>query len=141
MILARLEANLVEVIVKDILKKLECTSLSSDSSKSLVGLSSRIECIKSLLCTGLPDVRIVGIWGMGGIGKTTIVKALFNQISNEFEGKCFIENVREEIETGVGLVHLHKQVVSLLLGERLEMGGPNILAYTLERLRRTEDNP
>ncbi|KDO42842.1 hypothetical protein CISIN_1g046888mg [Citrus sinensis] len=134
----RPEAMLVEVIVKDILKKLECTSMSSDSSKGLVGLSSRIECIKSLLCTGLPDVRIVGIWGMGGIGKTTIVKALFNQISNEFEGKCFIENVREEIENGVGLVHLHKQVVSLLLGERLETGGPNIPAYALERLRRTK---
>ena len=81
------------------------------------------------------------IWGMGGISKITLAKALFNQISNEFDGKYFIENVREEIENVVGLVRLHKQVVSLLLGERLEMGGPNILAYTLERLRRTEDNP
>ncbi|XP_024043074.1 disease resistance-like protein DSC1 [Citrus clementina] len=134
----RPEAKLVQVIVNDILKKLECKSISSDSSKGLVGLNSRIECIKSLLCVGFPDVRIVGIWGMGGIGKTTLAKALFNQVSNEFEGNCFIENVREEIENGVGLVHLHKQVVSLLLGERIEMGGPNIPAYTLERLQRTK---
>lgn len=75
----------------------------------LVGLNSQIELIKSLLSVGLPDFRIVGIWDMGGLGKTTIAGAIFNQISREFEGRCFMLNVREQSKRGGRSVHLKER--------------------------------
>ncbi|KAH0777620.1 hypothetical protein KY290_009031 [Solanum tuberosum] len=41
------------------------------------------------------NVRIVGIWGAGGIGKTTIAKAIFDTLSDQFETACFLGNVKE----------------------------------------------
>ncbi|KAJ4723744.1 Disease resistance protein (TIR-NBS-LRR class) family [Melia azedarach] len=130
----RPEAKLVDVIVDDVLNKLQDITVSTDSN-SLVGIKWRIEEVKSLLCMGLSDFRIIGIWGMGGIGKTTIAEALFEQISKEFEGTCFMANVREESEKGVGILNLQKQVLSQLLQEKIEIGGPNIPQHTKDRLR------
>ncbi|XP_061354746.1 disease resistance protein RPV1-like [Gastrolobium bilobum] len=38
------------------------------------------------------------MWGMGGIGKTTIANALFAKLSSQYEGSCFLANVREEFQ-------------------------------------------
>jgi len=54
--------------------------------------------MESLPCIGSPGVRTIWIWGMGGIGKSTHVEALFNQISSQFIGKCFLWNVIEKLE-------------------------------------------
>ncbi|XP_044510112.1 disease resistance protein RPV1-like [Mangifera indica] len=124
----RPDSKLVDEIVKDILEKLNGISPLTDC-EGLVGLESRIEQVKSLLCTGLSDSRVVvGIWGMGGIGKTTIAEAIFNQISCQFEGRCFIQNVREESEKCGGLARLREQVISQVLQERnLSIGIPNMI--------------
>ncbi|XP_024043072.1 TMV resistance protein N [Citrus clementina] len=133
----RHDAQLVNKIVEDILKKLEKITVSTDSSNGLVGLNSRIEQIKPFLCMDLSDtVQIVGIWGMGGIGKTTLATAIFNQFSSEFEGRCFMSDVRRNSETGGGLEHLQKQMLSTILSEKLEVAGPNIPQFTKERVRR-----
>ncbi|XP_020972653.1 disease resistance protein CHL1-like [Arachis ipaensis] len=39
----------------------------------------------------------MAIWGMAGIGKTTIAKALYNQISHNFEVKKFVPNIKDRI--------------------------------------------
>ena len=69
----------MENIVEDISKKLEDMSNSTDLD-SFVGLNSPIEEMKSLMCLESHDVRIVGIWGMGGVGETTIASVVFHQI-------------------------------------------------------------
>ncbi|EEF27935.1 transferrin, putative [Ricinus communis] len=40
----------------------------------------------------------LSVWGMAGIGKTTIAGAIFDRISAEFEGKFFVPDVREELK-------------------------------------------
>ncbi|XP_050231583.1 disease resistance protein RPV1-like [Mercurialis annua] len=110
----RPESRLIDEIVEDISKKLN--RISSCSFKGLVGVYSRIEKIESLLSIGSDDIRILGIWGMGGIGKTTLAGVVFDHISAQFDGCYFLANVREESEK-YGLYRLRKEMLSKILGE------------------------
>uniref|UniRef100_A0A5B7BGI6 Putative ATP binding protein n=1 Tax=Davidia involucrata TaxID=16924 RepID=A0A5B7BGI6_DAVIN len=88
-----------------------------------VGIDSRKEDINLLLSSGSDDVRMIGIFGMGGIGKTTVAKAIYNMIFHNFEGSCFLSNVREVSETPNGLVHLQEQLLSeILMKKNLKVG-------------------
>ncbi|PNY11224.1 disease resistance protein (TIR-NBS-LRR class) [Trifolium pratense] len=57
------------------------------------------------------DVLILGIWGMGGTGKTTIAKAIDNKICRTFEGRSFLANIRETWEQPAGKVTLKEQIL------------------------------
>ncbi|XP_042960478.1 disease resistance protein RUN1-like [Carya illinoinensis] len=59
---------------------------------------------------------MVGIFGVGGIGKTTITKVVYNIISSKFEGSCFLKNIRETSKSEYGLVQLQETLLSNILG-------------------------
>ncbi|CAN1177399.1 Disease resistance protein RUN1 [Linum perenne] len=107
------ESQFTQQIILEIAKKLNRTVLTVDPY--LVGIDDRIAHINSWLQDGSNDVGIATIYGVGGIGKTTIAKTVYNQNYDKFESGSFLEGVREASEEPHGLVRLQKQLVSDLL--------------------------
>ncbi|VVA41598.1 PREDICTED: TMV resistance [Prunus dulcis] len=69
------EVDFVEKVVEGILTKL--IRKSSSKLEGLVGIERHIQHFESLLCINDSlDVCTVDIWGMGGIGKTTLADAI-----------------------------------------------------------------
>ncbi|KEH22566.1 disease resistance protein (TIR-NBS-LRR class) [Medicago truncatula] len=94
-------------------------SSSSSSSTNLfvadhpVGVESRVQEVIQLLNTEpSEETRVIGICGTGGIGKTTIAKAVYNKIHHHFEAKSFLLNVRQVWEQDNGEVSLQQQLLS-----------------------------
>ncbi|AED93064.1 disease resistance protein-like [Arabidopsis thaliana] len=84
------EATMVEDIANDVLAKLNLTTTSNDF-EGFVGIEGHIAKISLMLCLECKQVRMFGIWGPSGIGKTTIARALFSRISRHFQGSVFLD--------------------------------------------------
>ncbi|GAU43796.1 hypothetical protein TSUD_285480 [Trifolium subterraneum] len=107
--------NEIEAI-KDIVKKVTHLFDKTDLfiANNPVGVESRVQDMIQLLVQDSEqsnDVLVLGMWGMGGIGKTTIAKAIYNKIGYNFEGRCFLANIREVWEQNVRQVDLQEQIL------------------------------
>ncbi|PWA54487.1 disease resistance protein (TIR-NBS-LRR class) family [Artemisia annua] len=111
------EAKLVQKIVEEISLELRCINWGVD--EKLIGIKTRINCVVSSLELGVDDVCMIGIKGMGGAGKTTLARAIYEHISYQFEGCSFVENVREKSTPSMsGLNLLQKQILSDVLSDQ-----------------------
>ncbi|XP_031378231.1 TMV resistance protein N-like [Punica granatum] len=79
----------------------------------LIGMENQIESLMKLMDIESVDVRFIGIYGMGGIGKTTLAKIIFNKCSASFDYSSFMEDVRESSERN-GLQYLEKELLGSL---------------------------
>ena len=116
----RNEAEFIDKIVLNVSRIVNDTYLHV--TKHPVGIESRVKEINSLLSIGMNDTRMVGIVGTGGIGKTTIAKDIYNSIASQFEGSCFLPNVRETSKQYSGMVKLQNTILSNILGHIVEVG-------------------
>ena len=83
------EATMIEAIANDILDKLLLTP--SKDFDNFVGIEDHIAQMSALLHLESEEVRMVGIWGSSGIGKTTIARVLFGRLSRHFQGSIYID--------------------------------------------------
>ncbi|KAH0635071.1 hypothetical protein KY284_037857 [Solanum tuberosum] len=107
------ESKFIESIIKQVLKEVNQTPL--DVAQYPIGLDSPIKHIEVLLQSGCEhEVRMVGICGVGGIGKTTLAKAIYNRIFQQFDGSCFLSDIRSKTEESV-LVKLQEKLLNQIL--------------------------
>ncbi|VVA40777.1 PREDICTED: TMV resistance [Prunus dulcis] len=114
------EATFINNIVDGILIQV-LSSTYWNVAKYPVEIQSHVQDVKKLLDVGGNGRRMVGIWGTSGIGKTTIAKAIWNAIAHEFEGSCFLPNVRENSMPHGGLIKLQKTLLHKYLGNKLKI--------------------
>nr|AXU93575.1 RPP4/RPP5-like protein [Arabidopsis thaliana] len=111
------EAFMVEKIANDVSNKLFPLPKGFGD---FVGIEDHIKAIKSILCLESKEARImVGIWGQSGIGKSTIGRALFSQLSSQFHHRAFI-TYKSTSCSDVSAMKLswEKELLSEILGQK-----------------------
>ncbi|XLR13533.1 hypothetical protein S83_041471 [Arachis hypogaea] len=84
---------------------------SSNLSDDIVGMHSPLqELEKLLLLDSEDDVRVLGICGMGGIGKSTLATILYEKFSHQYDASCFVDDV-SRIYGGYGAVGVQNQLL------------------------------
>jgi len=77
----------------------------------VIGLDEAIANVKGKIV----DNHMLAVVGMGGIGKTTLVKKLYHQIHADFKKSSFLENVKK-----IDIVEVKKKIILDLRGLKLE---------------------
>eukprot|EP01018_Ginkgo_biloba_P008218 Gb_33268 [translate_table: standard] len=135
------EAGLVKLVVQDVFKTLqnvrsvdvEPMPSDSDSEPAEISLQYRNEplriaksvsvvmeermneVIKMLKTDSEDKVLTLGIWGIGGVGKTSLAKAVYNSIYLKFEAACFVYDVRHKAQRTNGLCKIQRQILKDLI--------------------------
>ncbi|XP_042758409.1 disease resistance protein RPV1 isoform X2 [Lactuca sativa] len=106
----RFESDLIEEIVKDIYRRLRIPLGSVRSF--LIGMEYHINFVTSWLKDGSSHTTdILTIYGIGGIGKTSLAKHVYGLYSREFHTSSFIEDITRKCDEQFnGLLDLQEQL-------------------------------
>ncbi|XP_018445314.1 disease resistance protein TAO1 isoform X2 [Raphanus sativus] len=132
------EAEMIEKIAADISNVVN-DSVPSNYFESLIGIGAHMERMRSLLSLECDEVRMVGIWGPAGIGKTTIARALYEKLCSNFTHTAFIESIKggyttHYLDNYAYMLQLQEQLLSKTLSDKdLKIGHVGVAQERLKK--------
>ncbi|CAH2051496.1 unnamed protein product [Thlaspi arvense] len=90
--------------------------VDSENQNELAGLNQRLEELKEKLDISRKETRIVGVFGMPGIGKTTLVKKLYDDWKHKFQRHVYMEKISNDSST-YGTPSLQRMLLKGLLND------------------------
>ncbi|CAN7075798.1 unnamed protein product [Brassica oleracea var. botrytis] len=133
------DVKMIEDVATEVANKLFNSTPSRDFDE-FIGMEAHMTKISPVLRTDSDEVRMIGIWGPAGIGKTTIARCLFNQLSHTFQYSVFMMNVKAMYTPPVCSddynvkLHLQQKLLSQLINEKEEDFKISHLGVARERL-------
>ncbi|CDY29981.1 BnaC01g40270D [Brassica napus] len=133
------EAKMIEDVATEVAKRLFNSTPPRDLDE-FIGMEAHMEKISRVLRTDLDEVRMIGIWGPAGIGKTTIARCLFHQLSHSFQYSVLMMNVKAMCTPPVCSddynvkLHLQQKLLSQLTSQKEEDFKISHLGVARERL-------
>ncbi|KAL6311244.1 hypothetical protein AAG906_005762 [Vitis piasezkii] len=100
------EHLLIKGIVTDILNKLLTTSISD--TENLVGIDAHTQEIEMRLCLEFDAFLMVGIWGMGGIGKQPLLELFTEKSGVNLKHAVFFKMLRRIWQMRYEGTHIYK---------------------------------
>ncbi|KAL3740375.1 hypothetical protein ACJRO7_021626 [Eucalyptus globulus] len=110
------EGELVKSVIQEVLSKLK-KEFRLVIPENLVGIDGHVEKVMKFVDNNSSAILFIGIHGMGGIGKTTLAKTIYNKLSNQFKYRSFIADIRESSRRN-GLEFLQNQLISDILNQK-----------------------
>ncbi|XP_039164487.1 TMV resistance protein N-like [Eucalyptus grandis] len=104
------EAELIKELVRVIMDEQRHNFLPPLPG-NLVGIEDRVDEVMKLVGIAHPDTRIIWIWGIGGIGKTTLATSIYNKLVDKFQCRSFLRDIEETIRNK-GIEHVQSRLIS-----------------------------
>eukprot|EP00253_Pinus_taeda_P021676 PITA_21676 len=111
------ESELLDKVVECTLKNVQLKRL--DVADYPTGLDDKVkDFVSKIFCQQQHNAKgkVVGIVGLGGVGKTTLVKEFFNGKRSQYRRNCFLHDIRTS-----SLISLQKKLLQSLIGSDLKI--------------------
>ncbi|XP_039165155.1 disease resistance protein RPV1-like [Eucalyptus grandis] len=104
------EGELVNELVEIILREQQ-HDFQPHLPVNLVAIEDHVAEVMKLVDLACPDTRLIGIWGMGGIGKTALATIIYKKLFDKFQYRSSLQDIREEINRK-GVEHVQSLLIS-----------------------------